>query len=172
MLPDEWENVPNAEPVHSSRADNILLERRCATVPIRPRDFLDNPEGDKLPQMLYPPQNSGELGIRNLHVADSLTYCLKTGRQARAAEVLRLCRGFDYILTCNLITALFHFINQWCKGLTCSGVFDGDSEHYRTSCETLSDVVKTTKNELTDDERVCFYECAELFGAMCPPVSG
>ncbi|KAL1487426.1 hypothetical protein MTO96_046555 [Rhipicephalus appendiculatus] len=29
-----------------------------------------------------------------------------------------------------------------------------------------------TKNTVSDDDRVCFYECASLFGAMCPPVPG
>nr|WAK77737.1 MAG: RNA-dependent RNA polymerase [Totiviridae sp.] len=112
------------------------------------------------------------MGIRNLRMADMLTYCLATGRRARAAEVLHLCQGFDYILTSNVLTAIFCFGDLWWQGLTQAGVFDGDSEHFRTSCKTLSDTIKKTKNTLSDDDRVCFYECASLFGAMCPPVPG
>ncbi|KAL1472336.1 hypothetical protein MTO96_039412 [Rhipicephalus appendiculatus] len=107
-------------------------------------------------------------------MADMSTYGLKTSRRDRLFQVRQLCRGFDYILTCNLPTAVFCFGSLWWEGLQASRVFEGDSERFRTSCKTLSDsdTMKKTKNTLSDDDRVCLYECASLFGAMCPPVTG
>ncbi|KAL1445855.1 hypothetical protein MTO96_044767 [Rhipicephalus appendiculatus] len=173
LLPDIWEDVLSLQDIPR------LVKKKSSysgCKPSTPTDddieyLLSNPEDDSLAQQLYPPRNEADMGIRNLRMADMLTYGIKTSRRERLAEVLALCRGFDYILTCNLLMAIFCFGDLWWQGLVRSGVFDGDSEHYRTSCKTLSDTVKKTKNELSDDDRVCFYECAALFGAMCPPRS-
>lgn len=134
--------------------------------------LLDCPNDDKLAQELFPPRTKTDMGIRNIRMADALTYCAVTGRSDAARRVLKLCKGFDYITTQNLLTALFCFNEDWWRTLSNAGVFDGDSEHYRLSCKVLSDLVKKTKNCLPSDERVCYYECAALFGAMCPPVAG
>ncbi|KAL1481244.1 hypothetical protein MTO96_034576 [Rhipicephalus appendiculatus] len=58
------------------------------------------------------------------------------------------------------------------RRLVWRGVSDGDSKHLRTSCKTLADTMKKTKNTLSDDDRVCFCECASSFGGMCPPCAG
>ncbi|KAL1476750.1 hypothetical protein MTO96_036272 [Rhipicephalus appendiculatus] len=143
-----------------------------ATPPDEDSDYvLDNHEDDPPAQALFPPRNEADMGIRNLRTADMLTYCLATNR-AKAREVIQLYRGFDYILTSNLLVAIFCFGELSWDGLTDAGVFSGDSEHYRTTWKALSDTAKKTKNALSDDDRVSFHECAALFGAMCPPVPG
>nr|WAK77387.1 MAG: RNA-dependent RNA polymerase [Totiviridae sp.] len=105
-------------------------------------------------------------------MADAFSYAKATGRVQRMREVLVLCKGFDYILTNNLLIAVFCFGEWWWDVLKRAGVFDGDSEHYRLACKALSDKVKKTRNDVDADKRVCFYECASLYGAMCPPVPG
>lgn len=174
LLPDEWEDVLTLDDItaHVRKVHPYKGPRPSSPTDEDIEALLDNPEDDSLAQALYPPRNEADMGIRNLRMADMLTYCLATSRRARAREVLVLCRGFDYILTSNVLTAVFCFGDLWWQGLTNAGVFDGDSEHYRTCCKTLSDTIKKTKNTLSDDDRVCFYECASLFGAMCPPVPG
>nr|WAK77424.1 MAG: RNA-dependent RNA polymerase [Totiviridae sp.] len=174
LLPDEWEDELTLDDItaHVRKVHPYKGPRPSFPTDEDIEGLLDNPEDDSLAQALYPPRNEADMGIRNLRMADMLTYCLATSRRARAREVLALCRGFDYILTSNVLTAVFCFGDLWWQGLTNAGVFDGDSEHYRTCCKTLSDTIKKTKNTLSDDDRVCFYECASLFGAMCPPVPG
>nr|UUT42649.1 MAG: RNA-dependent RNA polymerase [Totiviridae sp.] len=174
LLPDEWEDVLTLDEITARVKRKHPYKGTAPSSPTNDEidSLLDDPENDTLAQTLYPPRNEADMGIRNLRMADMLTYCLATNRRARAAEVLRLCQGFDYILTSNVLTAIFCFGDLWWKGLQDAGVFDGDSEHYRTCCKALSDTIKKTKNELSDDDRVCFYECASLFGAMCPPVPG
>nr|WAK77278.1 MAG: RNA-dependent RNA polymerase [Totiviridae sp.] len=174
LLPDEWEDVLTIAEITG------LVRRKCpylGTKSDSPPDadlfgLLDNPEDDTLAQTLFPPRNEADMGIRNLRMADMLTFGLVTGRRNRLLDILRLCRGYDYIITCNLLIALFCFDDLWWQILQDSGVFDGDAEHFRVSCKCLSDTVKKTKNVLSDDDRVCLYECASLYGAMCPPVPG
>ncbi|KAL1443267.1 hypothetical protein MTO96_046036 [Rhipicephalus appendiculatus] len=76
-------------------------------------------------QQLFPPCNEADMGSRNLRMADMLTNGPKTARRDRLFEVLQFCRGFDYILTCNLLTAIFCFGSPWWEGLHGAGVFDG-----------------------------------------------
>lgn len=174
LLPEEWEDELTLADISSRVKRSHPWRGPVLTSPTDDaiQGLLDDPENDTLAQELFPPRNEADMGIRNLRMADMLTYCLATDRRTAVTDVLRLCRGFDYILTCNLLIAMFCFGDLWWTGLREAGVFDGDSEHYRTSCKALSDAVKKTRNTLSDDDRVCFYECAALFGAMCPPVPG
>nr|WAK77561.1 MAG: RNA-dependent RNA polymerase [Totiviridae sp.] len=174
LLPDEWEDVWTIEQIADYVRVNHAFKGRKSTTPSDEEidALLASPEDDTLAQQLYPPRNEEDIGIRNLRMADMISYGLATGRRDRLHETLRLCRGFDYILTSNLLIAIYCFGDWWWSALRQAGVFDGDSDHYRVSCKALSDKVKKTKNDIESDKRVCFYECVALFGAMCPPVAG
>nr|WAK77658.1 MAG: RNA-dependent RNA polymerase [Totiviridae sp.] len=106
-------------------------------------------------------------------MGDMILFMRRKGMLDKAAHVLRLCRGFDYVTTSNcLLAALCFTQDYWWSIMISSGVFLSDSEHFRAACKELSDTVKKTNNDLTPDERVSLYECASLYGAMCPPVPG
>lgn len=135
--------------------------------------LLADPEDDEYALKLYPPRTKEDLGIRNLRMGDMLLFMRRKGLADRAVHILKLCRGFDYVLTSNCLLAALCFRDQkWWDIMVASGVFLRDASHYRLACKELSDTVKKTNNELTADERVSLYECASLYGAMCPPVPG
>ncbi|KAL1479038.1 hypothetical protein MTO96_052195 [Rhipicephalus appendiculatus] len=135
LLPDVWGDVLSLGHITKTvRKKSPFKGAKPSTPTVEDIEYLlDNPEDDSIAQQLYPPRNEADMGTRNLRMADMLTYGIKTGRRARLAEVLAMCRGFDYILTSNLLTAIFCFGELWWQALTQSGVFEGDSEHYRTS---------------------------------------
>lgn len=73
----------------------------------------------------------------------------------------------------NLLLAKVVFTDpKWWATLERAGCSDRGSEHYRLACKKLSDLVKKENVTLPADTRVYFYECASLYGAMCPPVPG
>ncbi|KAL1476516.1 hypothetical protein MTO96_036441 [Rhipicephalus appendiculatus] len=80
LLPDDWEDVLTLRDI----TQRVRLRSPYTVVkPSETTDSdieyrLDNPEDDSLAQKLYPPRNEADMGIRNMRMADMLTYCLKT----------------------------------------------------------------------------------------------
>lgn len=48
-----------------------------------------------------------------------------------------------------------------------AGCFRAGTEHFQAAAKRLSDLVKNEAVDLAADERVCYYEVASLYGAMC-----
>lgn len=174
LLPDEWEEVLTVDQI-------CAVVRRAAPFKgkksERPSDdeieqLLRAPDDDELAKDLYPPRTKEELSIRKTRLGDVIEFAQSTGDVEWVRHILTLCRGYDYALTCNLLVAGLAMGELWWDVLTRCGCFSGDGEHYRTSAKVLSDTVKKRKNELPDHDRVSFYECAALYGALCPPVPG
>lgn len=174
LLPDDWEEVLTVQQICD------IVRRSVGRQPVkssRPTDeelavLMSAPEDDELAKSLFPPRTKEDLTIRKTRIGDVIEYAHATQSTAEILRILRLCRGYDYALTCNLLVAGLAMDELWWHILEGSGCFDGDGEHYRASAKVLSDTVKKRKNELSDHDRVSLYECAALFGALCPPVPG
>ncbi|KAH6925307.1 hypothetical protein HPB50_003398 [Hyalomma asiaticum] len=105
--------------------------------------LLQEPGNNTLAKELFPARTKEDLEIHVCRIGDVLEY---TARHNRTEEILQLAQG--------------------------SGLFDDDAKHFYVAARTLSDTVKKRETELADYDRVSLYECACLYGAMCPPVPG
>lgn len=174
LLPDDWEEVLSVRQICD------VVRRKTKTQPMksaRPTEeeldlLIGAPEDDEIAKNLFPPRTKEDLTIRKTRIGDVIEYAHLTGCVDEMRRILRLCRGYDYALTCNLLVAGLAMDELWWTILEESGCFDGDGEHYRATAKILSDTVKKRKNELSDHDRVSLYECAALYGALCPPVPG
>lgn len=136
------------------------------------RQLMEDPDNDLMAKELFPPRTKEDLAIRVCRIGDVLGFARRYGMVEEVLDVLRLCRGYDYALTNNLLVARLCFGDMWWRLTKGSGLFDGDAEHFRVSAKVLSDTVKKRETHLIDYDRVSLYECSCLYGAMCPPVPG
>ncbi|KAL1462083.1 hypothetical protein MTO96_027311 [Rhipicephalus appendiculatus] len=69
------------------------------------QQLFDATEDDELAKHLHPPRTKEDLSIRKTPLGDVLEYAKMIGYAEEMARILRLCRGYDYALTCNLLVA-------------------------------------------------------------------
>lgn len=174
LLPPGWDDQLSIEDICSRVRHKVPAG--CGKSPTPTDEDIDRlvatPDDDMLARELYPPRTREDLAIRVCRIGDVLDYAARTGRTDVVRRVLQLCRGFDYITVNNLLVARLCFGPVWWNLTEGSGLFEGDSCHFRLAARALSDTVKKSDTCLDDYDRVSLYECACLYGAMCPPVPG
>lgn len=174
LLPPGWDDILSLRQICSLVKKLSPPVKPKATIPTD--DDIDlliaDPDNDALAKVLYPPRTREDLSIRVCRIGDVLGFAKRIGRVDDVRAVLRACRGFDYVLTDNLLVARLCFKDIWWDLVSGSGLLDSDATHFRAAGRTLSDTVKKRDTVLDDYDRVSLYECASLYGAMCPPVPG
>lgn len=155
------------------RPGPCLIDRRGADWDELLEAALTDPEDDRLAIAAFPPRSPQDLGIRYVRASDIWAFYIQFRGKDELRLTLHQLKHFDYICMTNLLLAKVVFTEpSWWSTLERAGCFDGGSEHYRLACKKLSDLVKKENVTLPADTRVCFYECASLYGTMCPPVPG
>nr|WAK77674.1 MAG: RNA-dependent RNA polymerase [Totiviridae sp.] len=178
LLPEAWMQPISVEQIADRVAAEVLPN--WTDVPQRPDDWdellddaLINLEDDRYALAAYPARTSQDLGIRYARAADVWSFYIERGRDRELRETLRLLKHFDYITMVNVLTAKLVFVRDiWWTTLLRAGCFAAGAEHFRLAARALSDYIKKENVALEPDDRVSFYECASLYGAMCPPVPG
>nr|WAK77292.1 MAG: RNA-dependent RNA polymerase [Totiviridae sp.] len=178
LLPEKWMDDQPIEAI----ADRVAREVRPDpdVIPARPDnwdDLLDaalvNLEDDRFALEAFPPRTSQDLGIRYARAADVWSFFIAQGQKKELMAILHQLKFFDYITMVNVLTAKIMFTRPiWWKTMDRAGCFAAGAEHFRLAARALSDIIKKEKVALEPDDRVAFYECASLYGAMCPPVPG
>nr|WAK77608.1 MAG: RNA-dependent RNA polymerase [Totiviridae sp.] len=178
LLPEDWMTPVPVEKI----ADRVAAEVRpsCQDLPDRPEDWgallddaLVNLEDDRYALAAFPARTNQDLGIRYARAADVWSFYIETGRSQELRDTLRLLKYFDYITMVNVLIGKIVFTHAvWWDTLVRAGCFVAGAEHFRLAARALSDYVKKENVALDPDDRVSFYECASLYGAMCPPVPG
>nr|WAK77465.1 MAG: RNA-dependent RNA polymerase [Totiviridae sp.] len=178
LLPECWMDQVSVEELADRVRQKVVPDR--SQLPERGPDWdvlleeaLVEPNDDRLILAAFPARSSQDLGIRYVRAPDLWVFFMENRSYEELRQVLRQLKFFDYICMVNLLLAKVVFTNpQWWDTLARAGCFDGGSEHFRLACKQLSDWVKKENVQLPAAERVCYYECASLYGAMCPPVPG
>nr|UYL95644.1 MAG: RNA-dependent RNA polymerase [Kashgar Totiv tick virus 1] len=174
LLPPGWDDGLSISAICQLVKKTTPATRSKSTFPPDDKlaELLSCPENDLLAKELFPPRTKEDLAIRVCRMGDVIEFAARRGLLESVEATLKLCRGYDYALTNNLLVARLCFGELWWKMTQDSGLFDSDAEHFRVAAKTLSDIVKKRETELSDYDRVSLYESACLYGAMCPPVPG
>nr|WAK77261.1 MAG: RNA-dependent RNA polymerase [Totiviridae sp.] len=156
VIPD-----PSVIPVRGSDWDELLCQ------------VLASPEDDSLALALFPPRNRADLGVRNVRLADLLSFYRCHPEYGDTSGLLRQLKFFDYICVCNILLARVVFWGTgWWDIVLGSGLLAAGAEHFRLAGKALSDFVKKERVLIPADLRTSLYEVASLYGAMTPPVPG